>query len=123
MVAAAQAIVQAASASFQELGIGIGLNFGTAWVGNVGKEDMKEFTALGDVVNVAARLQGCAGPGEIVMSEAVFSRMASPPSATTKSFAVKGKSAPLRGLVTTASGGGGLARDETLDRDVDLPHR
>jgi adenylate cyclase len=87
--------------SFRELPIGIGLNCGTAWVGNVGAEEMKDFTALGDVVNVAARLQACAGPGQIVMSDEVFARLTAPPQATEQEFQVKGKESPVRARVST----------------------
>jgi adenylate cyclase len=52
--------------------LGIGLDFGVAAVGNVGAGEVKDFTAIGDVVNTASRLQGHAGAGEIVMSSRVF---------------------------------------------------
>ena len=38
------------------LRLGIGLDVGRAYVGNVGSGEVKDFTALGDVVNTAARL-------------------------------------------------------------------
>ncbi|MBE3584190.1 MAG: adenylate/guanylate cyclase domain-containing protein [Limnochordaceae bacterium] len=49
--------------------IGIGIASGTAMVGHVGTSRRLEYTAIGDVVNVAARLQELAGPGEILVSE------------------------------------------------------
>jgi adenylate cyclase len=54
--------------------LGIGLDFGSAFVGNVGSGDVKDFTAIGDVVNTAARLQAAAASGEIVMSSRVHDR-------------------------------------------------
>jgi adenylate cyclase len=101
MLVAAQEMMMAAKKSFRELPIGVGLHCGTAWIGNVGADDMKDFTALGDVVNVAARLQGCAGPGQIAMSEEVYARLASPPPATEQQFQVKGKDDALRARVST----------------------
>jgi adenylate cyclase len=50
--------------------IGIGINTGVAFVGVVGTADHVEFTALGDAVNVAARLSSAAGGGEILVSAA-----------------------------------------------------
>jgi adenylate cyclase len=50
--------------------IGIGVNTGTVFVGAVGTADHVEFTALGDAVNVTARLASAAGPGELLVTEA-----------------------------------------------------
>jgi class 3 adenylate cyclase len=48
----------------------IGLNSGAAVVGAVQAGDDAGATVLGDTVNVAARLQTLAGPGQVVLSEA-----------------------------------------------------
>ena len=45
----------------------IGVNSGPALVGNIGSEEYRNFTAIGDTTNVAARLQGIAKPGEVVI--------------------------------------------------------
>ncbi len=45
----------------------IGVNSGPALVGNIGSADYRNFTAIGDTTNVAARLQGIAKPGEVVI--------------------------------------------------------
>ena len=50
--------------------IGIGINTGDAFVGVVGTADHVEFTALGDNVNVTARLSSAASRGEILVTEA-----------------------------------------------------
>jgi adenylate cyclase len=55
------------------LPVGIGVHTGRAFVGVVGGEDNPaDFTALGDNVNIAARLASEAGPGEIFISEASY---------------------------------------------------
>jgi adenylate cyclase len=50
------------------LAIGAGIHTGPSFVGSVGEGDARDFTALGDTVNVASRLTGLAGPGEILVS-------------------------------------------------------
>lgn len=55
--------------------LGIGLGAGVAFVGNVGSGEVKDFTAIGDVVNTAARLQAQAQAGQIVMSATVYDRV------------------------------------------------
>ena len=46
------------------LPVGIGVHAGPAYVGKVGTSEVHDFTALGDTVNTAARLQAEAGPGD-----------------------------------------------------------
>lgn len=90
MLQAARELLTAARENCGELPIGVGLHCGTAWVGNVGSTDIRDFTALGDVVNLAARLQSRAGPGEIVLSQAVYERLSAPPEAAAADLTVKG---------------------------------
>jgi adenylate cyclase len=52
-----------------ELEIGVGLNFGVAFAGNIGSERRLEFTVIGDVVNTARRLCEVAEGGEILISD------------------------------------------------------
>jgi adenylate cyclase len=51
---------------------GIGVQTGTAFVGVLGSDDKLDFSALGDTVNVAARLGSVAGAGELVVSRAAW---------------------------------------------------
>jgi class 3 adenylate cyclase len=53
-----------------ELQLAIGVNSGEAIVGNVGSETRMEYTAIGDVVNVAARLEAIARPQQILVTRA-----------------------------------------------------
>lgn len=55
------------------LPIGVGVHTGKAYVGAVGTKDgFYDFTALGDAVNITARLASAAGPGEILVSSETF---------------------------------------------------
>lgn len=47
----------------------VGLNTGPALVGNVGSAELRNFTAIGDTTNLAARLQTYAPPGSVVLGE------------------------------------------------------
>jgi adenylate cyclase len=49
--------------------MGIGIDVGEAFVGNIGQRALYDFTAVGDVVNTASRLQAQAAGGEIVLSQ------------------------------------------------------
>jgi adenylate cyclase len=73
--------------------MGVGLDFGEAFVGNIGQRALFDFTAVGDVVNTASRLQGEAGPGEVVLSERVAAGLPGPVG-TRVELTLKGKAEP-----------------------------
>jgi len=52
----------------QPLAIGIGINTGVAVAGNMGSSNRLNYTVVGAIVNLASRLAGQAGPGEILVS-------------------------------------------------------
>jgi class 3 adenylate cyclase len=57
------------------VGVGVGIHSGNVVVGNIGSDRRTDFTAIGDAVNVAARLEKLARPGEILVSEVVHRRV------------------------------------------------
>ncbi|NEW08713.1 adenylate/guanylate cyclase domain-containing protein [Paenibacillus sp. SYP-B3998] len=55
---------------------GLGINSGPAVVGNIGSEDLRlDYTAIGDTVNLSARLESNAKPGQILISELTYARV------------------------------------------------
>jgi adenylate cyclase len=59
-----------------KVAVGIGVSTGEAVVGTVGRKKIRiEYTALGDSVNVAERLQGKAGPGEILINSEAYHKI------------------------------------------------
>jgi len=99
MASAAEGLLRGAGYGSREspwLPLGIGVDFGLAFVGTVGSGEVKDFTALGDVVNTAARLQSEAKPGQMVISERVYHEVAERyPHAQSVEFQLKGKSEPV----------------------------
>jgi adenylate cyclase len=79
------------------LPVGVGIHAGMAFVGNVGPSAMMDFTALGDAVNTAARLQGAAQAGEIIISERVYEEMPERfPNLSQRELALRGKEEPVQ---------------------------
>ena len=60
----------ARDADGEPLAVRMGINSGMVVLGNLGDGVALDFTAIGDAINVAARLEAAAAPGEILISEA-----------------------------------------------------
>jgi adenylate cyclase len=84
--------------------IGVGVNTGEAYVGTIGEGLDTELTAMGDEVNVAARLASTAGAGEILATEAVIARAGwTGNGIERRSLSLKGKTHQVRVAVVRAS--------------------
>jgi adenylate cyclase len=84
--------------------IGAGVHTGLAFVGSVGSGSHVDFTALGDTVNIAARLASAAASGEIlVTADAARAADLDVAGLERRDLALKGKSAPTPVFVLTAA--------------------
>lgn len=91
--AALEILSKMTTAASDSLRLGAGISTGEAFVGNVGGGEVTDYTVLGDMVNVAARLQGEAGAGEILVAEETYARVARQfPDAKRRELLLKGKS-------------------------------
>ena len=81
----------------KELFYGIGLNYGVAILGNVGSRTRKDYTVIGDTVNVAARMEAIAPKNTIYITEAYKNVLGDNAEIVTAEdrLRVKGKTAPL----------------------------
>lgn len=84
------------------LRVGVGIATGLAFVTNQGSTSCKDYTVVGDTVNIASRLQGQAAPGEIVVTEEAYQMVRSAfPNAKRKEYELKGINEAVVGYVLT----------------------
>jgi adenylate cyclase len=87
--------------------IGAGVHTGTSFVGTVGEGDARDFTALGDTVNTAARLTALAGAGEVLISaEAAAAGGLETDGTERRTLELRGKEQVVDAWVATARSGG-----------------
>jgi class 3 adenylate cyclase len=88
-----------------EFGIGVGLFTGEAVIGDIGTPKRKEFTAIGDTVNAASRLEGVTKDLKCVVAASESTVKAAGPGVRTgkvETLTVKGRSEPIRVYEITA---------------------
>ncbi len=82
-----------------KLGVGVGIHTGTCNIGEVGNS-YKDFTAIGSIVNLAARLQGAAASGEILITEDVYKQVENKfPNLQSRVLTLKGIDTPVTSYI------------------------
>lgn len=83
-------------AGLSEIAIGIGINTGTVTLGYIGSEERMDYTAIGDAVNLAARLEKQALGWQIIISRSTLNSIGNAfPVRPSGSIMVKGKKASV----------------------------
>jgi len=81
----------------QNINAGIGINTGDAIIGNIGSSKVMDYTAIGDAVNTASRIQALAKTGEIIITDSTYNKLKlNKPKTTTRLVTVKGKEKPIK---------------------------
>jgi class 3 adenylate cyclase len=100
-----------------DLDLRAGVNYGPVFVGNLGAQERRTYTVMGDSVNLAARLMQKAESGQLIASvdlvDRVRARFVSEP---LEPFLVKGKAKPVRASVV-----GAIESVETVSVPSHLP--
>jgi adenylate cyclase len=77
--------------------MGVGIQAGRAFVGKVGIQGVEQVTALGDTANTAARIQGSAASGELLIGEDLYQTVAEDyPDLEQRILTLKGKEEPVK---------------------------
>jgi len=96
-----------------QIGVGIGINHGEAFAGNIGSHLRLEYTVIGDVVNVASRLCSNARGGEILVSDPLYQAITrKPPVEAMEPLAVKNRAQPVKVWRVRLEGGNGEGGNE-----------
>jgi class 3 adenylate cyclase len=77
----------------------VGLNSGEARVGILGAEGARTYTATGDTVNLASRLEGQARPGEVLIGAGTLERLGDPTVEEVGELRIEGKEQPVAAYV------------------------
>jgi adenylate cyclase len=100
MLAATRRLLDAVRPGAESLPIGVGMHMGKAQVGSLAAGESKNFTAIGDVVNTAARLASAASANEILVSEKVYGALSGAKSqANRTTLDLKGKAELLTAFI------------------------
>ena len=104
-IEAAQRLLALDSAEWADMPFGVGVHTGVVHIGTVSgaEEGIQDVRAIGDNVNVAARLSSQAGPGEALVSDAAWTAAGAPDDGLERrTLALKGRTEPISVRVLTS---------------------
>lgn len=103
---------------FPDIDIGIGLNTGNAVIGNMGSKDRFDYTAMGDTINLGARLEGITKQYGVrtCISQFTNKKLSNFTTRELDMIIVKGKKEPVKIYELICS------KDELDEKTVDLVH-
>ncbi|MDM8549031.1 adenylate/guanylate cyclase domain-containing protein [Desulfobacterales bacterium HSG2] len=85
------------SKGLPQINVRIGINSGKLVQGDIGSDDRKDMTVIGDVVNTASRVEGEAEPGSFMITESALARLDNPGEFEfAKELLLKGKIIPIK---------------------------
>jgi adenylate cyclase len=88
--------IQKAFKEWGKIEAGIGIHTGSAVIGNIGSKHKMDYTAIGDTVNTAARLEGQTDAGDIVISKEMYDAVKHKyPNKNHETVMLKGKAKPI----------------------------
>ncbi|MBY0443798.1 MAG: adenylate/guanylate cyclase domain-containing protein, partial [Burkholderiales bacterium] len=104
--------------SFPDFAVGVGLHTGSLVIGNIGSSLKTDYTAIGDTVNVAARLEGLGKTlgCVVVASQETVQAVAGIVTGDATSLLVKGRAEPV---VVYAVHGLGLVSNKEQENETD----
>lgn len=115
---ALEMVALAATLPGERLQLRVGINTGEAVVGNFGSQHRSDYTVIGPVVNLAARLEYAAEPGRVLVGPGTAALLDGVELQSVGLLSLKGLSAPVEAWLVAAEPGGARGTSSPAERAV-----